>query len=348
MVARHCLFRLCLAVYVVVWFFAIDARNVLAIGGRHTVAEAEYIKLANNQGKFKAGKAYPDFSPVCVLGRFGNDDQWHGTGVLIAPQWVLTAAHVALREDDARRFEDVLKVRFGSSAKKFTSEYKVTDMFTPLPLGGGAYDWFVNKGKKQFSREERMKADMNDIALLKLSQPVKNIKPAELFEGNPKLGAQLFLVGFGAYAPGTQPDESKWDDNGVKRAAENTLDRDGHHDTAGLIAFDFDNGHRKRNSLLSNRYLDNELRTMLGKGESSRTPLPLEGSSYPGDSGGPAFCAENGRWRVLGIAAFGTEYPLTGSRHYVQYGDVLCYTRVPSHLTWIRGTMARWRGNRGK
>jgi hypothetical protein len=317
---------------------------VFALGGRHDVPQEEYIKLGNNEGSYKAGDEIPDFSSTCIIGRFGNDNQWHGSGVLIAPQWVLTCAHVALLADDARKFEPVLKVRFGPSAAKYTQEYEVVAIATPLPIHGGAYDPLVNKGR--VSGDKRMLADMNDLALLRLSRPVQGIKPAELFEGTPKLGSKLYLVGYGAYAPGHETNKRNWIEDGKKRGGENILDRDGHHNTGGLIAFDFDNGQRERNSLMNNRQLDNELQQMLGPGTSARDPLPLEGSAYPGDSGSPAFCQEDGRWRVLGIAGFGTDYPLTGNEHYIQYGDVLCYTRVPSHLGWIRNTMGRWRGDR--
>ncbi len=314
------------------------------LGGRHDVGSQEQIKLANNEGRYKAGKNYPDFNNVCVIGRFGNDDQWHGSGVLIAPQWVLTAAHVALLPNDARRFEEILKVRFGPSAANYTQEHTVEAIFTPLPIENGVYDPLVST--EGFSGQVRMTADLNDIALLKLSRPVRGIQPAELFQGRPKVGCKMFLVGYGAYAPGNEINESQWIEDGKKRAGENILDRDGHHKNGGLIAFDFDNGSRERNSLKSNRGLDKELRFMLGDGTSSPDPLPLESGAYPGDSGSPALALEDGRWKVLGIAGFGTDYPLTGKVHYVQYGDVLCYTRVPSHLTWIRLTLGRYRGNR--
>ena len=61
---------------------AATARSVLGIGGLHTVEADAYIRMAGNQGKYKAGEQYPDFRPVCVLGRFRDPDDWQGSGVL--------------------------------------------------------------------------------------------------------------------------------------------------------------------------------------------------------------------------------------------------------------------------
>ncbi|MEE3283095.1 MAG: hypothetical protein VX311_00815, partial [Planctomycetota bacterium] len=77
-----------------------------------------------------------------------------------------------------------------------------------------------------------------------------------------------------------------------------------------------------------------------GPGKSDAKPLPLEGCSYSGDSGGPVYARENNQWRVLGISSFGTDYPLKGRRATTQYGDVNCSTRVPNHVDWIRRTIA--------
>lgn len=310
-----------------------------AIGGLHRVEEQEYIDLANNKGKFAAGEKFPDFGSVCVVGNFTHQDDWHGTGVLIAPRWVLTCAHVALLANDARQFERRLKVHFGPAGTSNHTRYEVEAIFTTMPIEDGAYDWLV--GIQGIPPEKRMKADLNDIALLKLAKPVLDVRPAELFRGKPKIGTQLFLCGYGAYAPGTEADQNKWNRNGTKRAAENILDRDGAHPDGGLIAYDFDAGNDERNTLANNLLLDKELQTMLGAGASDKNPLPLEGSAYPGDSGGPAFALEDGKWKVVGICGFGTDYPLQGPVHSPQYGDVLCYTRVPSHLAWIERSMQR-------
>ena len=146
------------------------------------------------------------------------------------------------------------------------------------------------------SQDTSRHADRNDIALLKLDRDVEGIPVAALFEGRATPGVRVCLAGFGCFATGLQNREKRWKDDGLKRAGENILDRDGN----GLIAFDFDNGQPERNTLKNNRLLDKSLSKILGPGTSEARPLPLEGWCYSGDSGGPIYARENGQWPVLG------------------------------------------------
>lgn len=313
-------------------------RSGWGVGGLHTVSEDHHVRAARNEGEYKAGVLYPDFRPVCVVGRFRDPDDWQGSGVLVAPGWVLTAAHCVLRKKKAPRLERDLKVRFGSRTDDKSREYRVEAIHLTLPLDAKVLRPLLSERK--VSRAATRRADRNDIALLKLDRDVEGIPVAPLHEGRAKPGTRICFAGFGCYATGLQKKEKHWKENGWKRAAENTLDRDGHHSGGGLIAFDFDNGQQQRNTLSDNRLLDGLLSKMLGPGQSQATPLPLEGDCYDGDSGCPIFARESGQWRVLGINSFGTDYPLQGRRGTTQYGDVSCCTRVPNHVSWIRRTIA--------
>ncbi|MGE9293079.1 MAG: trypsin-like serine peptidase, partial [Puniceicoccales bacterium] len=63
---------------------------------RDDVPDQNYLNLANNVGEFAAGADFPDFSPAC----FVQVGEGQGSGVLIAPQYVLTAAHVIWTDPD--------------------------------------------------------------------------------------------------------------------------------------------------------------------------------------------------------------------------------------------------------
>ena len=326
--------RMRLLIPLVLLVAAALCRSVLGIGGLHTVEADAYIRMAGNQGDYKAGERYPDFRPVCVLGRFRKPDDWEGSGVLVAPRWVLTAAHCILKKKRAPRFVRNLKVRFGSSSTDRSREYVVEEIRITLPMDARVLKPLLSD--KVFKNGASNHADRNDIALLKLDRDVEGIPVAPLFEGRATPGVRVCLAGFGCFATGRQKRERQWKDDGRKRAGENILDRDGD----GLIAFDFDNGQSERNTLRSNRLLDRSLSRMLGPGKSDAQPLPLEGCCYNGDSGGPIYARENDQWRVLGVSSFGTDYPLKGRRATTQYGDVNCSTRVPNHVDWIRRTIA--------
>ncbi|MFP6770179.1 MAG: trypsin-like serine protease, partial [Planctomycetaceae bacterium] len=212
-------------------------RSGWGVGGLHTVSEDAYLRAARNEGEYKAGPRYPDFRSVCVVGRFRDSDDWQGSGVLVAPGWVLTAAHCVLRKKKAPRLERDLKVRFGSRIDDRSREYRVEAIHLTLPLDPQVLRPLLSERK--VSRAATRHADRNDIALLKLDRHVEGIPVAALFEGRAEPGSRICFAGFGSYATGRQKKEKHWKEDGWKRAAENTLDRDGHHPAGGLIAFDF-------------------------------------------------------------------------------------------------------------
>jgi hypothetical protein len=119
-----------------------------------------------------------------------------GTGTLISPKWVLTAAHV-VDSSSTRTF------RYGSSS--FISGGLTVSSNLLLPHPG-------------FSRSDILNG--NDIGLMRLSSAISNITPANRFTGS-ELGNLATTVGFGQTGDGNSGANTL---DGLKRAGTNVID----------------------------------------------------------------------------------------------------------------------------
>ncbi len=309
------------------------------IGMRHDVDEVEYLNLATNTGVY-GGSGYPRFDAVGAVGVLYSNSHFDviGSATLIAPQWVITAAHVVLtkkkRDGD---FVAGVRLRFGQDALAGFDEYVATEVAIPLdvdelrPLKGS--NW-------RFSEKKIVNAEFHDVALLKLDRPVEGLQPLPLhMEDVSLLNQRILIAGYGHAGKGDNPGEAAWTPARYRRAAENMVDRDitvnpyTEETTGGLILFDFDNGDEERNTLQEVR--SGAWQRLFGTGTSSAEPLPLEGASYPGDSGGPALALINGVWKIVGVSGYGTGYPPDKRRTTITYGDILVFTRIRGHSDWI-------------
>jgi trypsin len=126
----------------------------------------------------EAGAKYP---AVVALGRAGD-------ATLVAPQWLLTAGHVAS------------SVRAG----------------THLKIAGGTYDVarvIVHQGWRELGP--------HDVGLIRLSRPVTGVEPLGVYHGNQELGLVAVLVGHGAAGRGDSRERA---DDGRARAATSRVD----------------------------------------------------------------------------------------------------------------------------
>lgn len=152
-----------------------------AIVIRHDRDDARYRELA---------RKYP---AVCAIGRAGE-------GTLVAPQWVLSAAHVATG------FRRALGVTCGSSV------YDVADVIAhPEWKDGGPHD----------------------LALIRLARPVEGITPVGIYERGDEAGKLIVFVGRGGNGTGLTGPTTE---DRVLRAATNQVDRVDEH----WLLFTFD------------------------------------------------------------------------------------------------------------
>lgn len=193
------------------------------------------------------------------------------SGTLIAPGYVLTAAHVA-------------------------SGVAASDIVFNLNVGGnltqqiGASAVFVNPSYTSFTSTHP--AD-GDLAIIKLSQDAALGTPSySLYRGNLGAGTTLTLVGYGDSGNGDTGIISAGADPSVKRVGENNADSfagrlDGSIAKA-IYYFDFD-GPTGASNLIGGGTLGNSLETSLASG----------------DSGSPAFVKNaQGKWLLAGVNSF--------------------------------------------
>lgn len=279
-----------------------------------------FLDLGANRNGHSPSSSTPSFSStVFIEGTCISDSSYYcgGSGVVISPKWVLTAAHVAEDLD----LSDT-HVYLGSDYQNAESAIYVTSIYIPNSWNGesDALDY--------------------DIALLKLESSV-NQKNIAVWVGKEEdaglLDVEIFISGFGDY-------DEEYAECGVaclddqdgffsqRRAWSNTLDRITGSQSSGdgYIVYDFDGPTSGNNSLRrgsSGFSFDQGDFSYAGKGDSSSTPTDFEGTSVFGDSGGPIVAKIDDVWTVIAITSHGSEYS--------DYGDVSFNTRVSIYFDWI-------------
>jgi V8-like Glu-specific endopeptidase len=176
-------------------------------GTRPVAADASTVAADPSENvsiRIVNGTATNDYPSV---GKIGDTGGYGCSGTLIAPQYVLTAAHCAEGvSDTGGRF-------FVGGQEYRTTKVYVHPNYNPNRLGqDGA----------------------NDIAIYKLDRPVTNVTPTPINRTAPAVGQLLTLVGFGGGGTGTTGHTG---DYGTKRVGTTPIDRV----TAQTIFWNFDN-----------------------------------------------------------------------------------------------------------
>ncbi len=177
-----------------------------------------------------------------AVGIVGDQHFNMGTGTLIAPHYVLTAAHVVAGVAD--------------NAGHFT-------------VGDHTYQSDRIWINPNYDHAQLGTDSANDLALIRLNEPVTGVEPVPLFRGTPEIGETLTLVGFGSGGTSTGGSTG---DFGTKRAGATPIDSL----TSTLLRWKFDHA--------------------------------SESNTANGDSGGPAFLTVAGVDYLAGVTSGGNSW----------------------------------------
>ena len=297
---------------------AVESRR---LGKLETQTWENHAKLGQNSSPFEYSEPFPDFSSV---GALISKDGILGTASLIAPDVIITAAHVLKNKTidplpSPKEWEFILHHDFDNAPNY--SRYDV-ESFIIHP------DWIKRQQEKPPWGDGDSKGV--DIALVKLTNSVQGYFPYSLpGRSSLSVGEKIFVAGYGSLIEGDTGSVNPR--NSRRMAGENILDRvaieinvDGSiEQSGGVLAFDFDSPQQNSNRL-GNGYPNFDY---LPSGMSDPKPLSFEISTAEGDSGAPLLAFQDNKWKIFGTVSYGSSDS--------SYGDITVLTRLQNHLTWI-------------
>jgi chymotrypsin len=221
-----------------------------------------------------------------------------GHGVLIAPHWVVTAAHAITWQSEIKQVmingkaREVERIVIHSGYKKPPHDLLQNALAT--------WDW---------SLFMVLLSSSDDIALIKLVQPVSDVKPVSLHQGD-EFGRTMQFIGKGA--TGT-----------------------------GATGYDWTDPHRTELRRAYNKVTSAEGRWFCSVFDQSPEAHPLEGSSGSGDSGGPVLIETEKGWQLAGLTSWTAPIGVPRTSKPGKYGQTTCNVRLQHYKEWIAATIGK-------
>lgn len=323
---------------------AITIADGFTYGGTNGFAASS--ALAQDYGNYPIFEAVGWFSLDLSDGRRAMS-----SGTLLNNEWVLTAGHSLRPPGEISSLSFVLA---GVTNVADLSSIVMHPLWAapPPPLTAG-----VGSPSQGW-----------DVALFRLATPITNaIVFPRLYTASNEAGQVGITLGAGLIGTGTEPWSRQPTNSPLQVfAAMNLIDRITAQTNAGfaggLLATDFDGANEPQNTLGSDDYGSSGQPWLWGAPTNIVTALDpvgtiagtnslldqlvvdgnvVEGSTTPGDSGGPTFIRDGEDWKIAGITSWGInpwdalydDDADAGQRGL--YGDVSYMTRVSQVAPWI-------------
>ena len=219
-----------------------------------------------------------------------------GHGVLIAPQWVITAAHAIPWQSEIRQVtingisRDVERLVIHPGYKRPPQDL--------LDQALATWDWTLFRV---------LLSSSDDIALIKLAQPVTDVPPIEINEGSGEFSQVIKVIGKGGTGN-------------------------------GVTGYEFSDPHRTELRRAYNKVTSTHGRWLCYVFDNPAEALPLEGGSGSGDSGGPILIQAGKNWLLAGLTSWAD--PQSAIRTPGRYGQISCNVRLSHYKAWIESVIS--------